>query len=154
LRAPGEPIYVFAGAIPAWAWYSTDWASPDTARLRYLSGIARSGGPAFENAPAWPGEAAGTGLRHVTPEGLELYGASTGLEAHVYGLKHASPDPRWAPSEARRIIAEARPGIWLLFAHFYGPEGVLLDRLDAAGGRRVFQDTRNGAALIHYRFPS
>jgi hypothetical protein len=83
-----------------------------------------------------------------------LYGASNGLEAHVFGLKRALPDPAWAPFEARRIIAEARPSIWLLFAHFYGPEGALLDQLDAAGGQRMFQDIRNGAALIHYRFPS
>jgi hypothetical protein len=86
--------------------------------------------------------------------GVELYGAPTGLEVRVFGLTKARPDSGWSAAESMRILRAARPSIWLLFAHFYGPEGELLDALDAAGGRRTFQDMRNSAALIRYESSS
>ena len=87
-RLPGEPVYVFAGAIPAWGMYTTDWKSPDLRRLDYLQRIARAGGPAFANAPS-RGRAVrdeGSGLTYSGPGGLEVYGISDGLEARVFGL--------------------------------------------------------------------
>ena len=108
-------------------------------------------------APTWPGrgepDAADT-LVYPTDAGVELYGAPSGLEARVFGLTKPRPDSGWSESEAQRILQAARPSIWLLFSHFYGPEGELLDQLDAAGGRRTFQEMRNGAALIRYDFSS
>jgi hypothetical protein len=35
-RHGGEPVYVFAGAVPAWAFYTTNWRAPDSERLRFL----------------------------------------------------------------------------------------------------------------------
>src|SRR5207245_2557416 len=49
---PATPVYVLANALPMWAFYSTDWAAPDTSRLRWLARLAGPGGPAFHNAPA------------------------------------------------------------------------------------------------------
>jgi hypothetical protein len=154
-RRPGEPVYVFAGAIPAWAIYSTDWRSPDLNRLEFLKRIASAGGPAFENAPSrrvTVREEADK-LIYVTPAGVELYGSPSGLEASVFGLTNARPDSGWSENEARRIRQAAAPSIWLMFSHFYGPEGELLDVLKAAGGRSTYQDLRNGAAVIRYEFP-
>jgi hypothetical protein len=155
-RRPGEPVYVFAGAIPAWAFYTTDWQAPDTAKLEFLSGIASAGGAAFENAPSAGrrARAAPDILAFPSPAGTELYGLPTGIEATALRFTTTTPDPGWSRAEARRIRAVARPGVWILLAHFHGPEGELLHELEAAGGRRTFQDLRNGAALLRYDFSS
>jgi hypothetical protein len=155
-RRPGEPVYVFAGAIPAWAIYTTDWRSPDLRRLDYLRRIARAGGPAFENAPSRrrPVRDEGSELTYPTPSGVELYGIPDGLEAQVFGLTNPMPDTGWAENEARRVRNAANSGAWLVLSHFYGPEGVLLSALEAEGGKRTYHDFRNGAALLRYEFPS
>jgi 4-amino-4-deoxy-L-arabinose transferase-like glycosyltransferase len=155
-RRPGEPIYVFAGAIPAWAMYTTDWRAPDPKRLDYLRRIAQAGGPAFENAPS-RGRAVrdeGSQLTYAAPDGIELYGIPDGLEARVFGLTNSMPDAGWAENEARRIRDVANPGVWLILSHFYGPEGILLRALEAEGGRLGYHDFRNDAALLRYEFPS
>jgi hypothetical protein len=152
-RTNGEPIYVFAGAIPAWAFYSTDWHAPDRRRLRYLERIGSSTGPAFENASHWSSGLDVQELRYVSSRGTELYGAPTGIEVHPFGLRKAVPDSGWADSEAKRIHGAAdTAGVWLLLAHFYGPEGQLLDALQANGAYETIREDRNAAALFHYRF--
>jgi hypothetical protein len=155
-RRANEPVYVFTGAIPAWAMYTTDWDAPDTARLAYVARIAGSRGAGFENAASRRRrvEREGYELTYRTAGGPELYGISHGLEAKVFGLTNAMPDPGWAENEASRIRDAANPTAWLIFSHFYGPEGQLLHALEARGGRRTYEDLRNGAALFRYEFPS
>ena len=155
-RQPEEPVYIFAGAIPAWAMYTTDWKSPDMERLDYLRRIAGAGGPAFENAPS-RGRAVrdeGSGLTYHGPLGLEVYGIPGGLEFRVFGLTNPVPDVGWSENEARRIRQVANPGVWLIFSHFYGPEGILLRALEAMGAQLEYSDFRDGAALVHYAFPT
>jgi hypothetical protein len=154
LRRPGQPVYVFAGAIPAWAMYTTDWMAPDRARLEYLERIGRADGPAFENAPSRSRRVTREGdeLRYNTLAGPELYGIADGLEARAFGLTNYVPDPGWADNEARRIGEAANPDAWLLFTHFYGPEGQLLDALEARGARSTYKSVRNGAVLLRYEF--
>jgi 4-amino-4-deoxy-L-arabinose transferase-like glycosyltransferase len=154
-RRTFEPVYVFAGAIPAWAMYTTDWNSPDTRRLDYLRRITRAGGPAFENAPSRGRPVRDEGSELTYPAhggGLELYGIPDGLEARVFGITNPRPDPGWAENEARRIRRVANPGVWLILSHFYGPEGILLRALEAEGGHLTYHDFRNGAALLRYEF--
>jgi 4-amino-4-deoxy-L-arabinose transferase-like glycosyltransferase len=154
-RRLGEPVYIFAGAIPAWAMYTTDWRARDSARLSYLSRIARAGGPAFENAPSrgHPVVKEGADLIYYTPLGSELYGIPAGLEARVFRLTNREPDQGWSENEAARIRSVANPGVWLILSHFYGPERSLLSSLEASGGRTTYKDIRRGAALIRYEFP-
>ncbi|HEV8613159.1 MAG TPA: glycosyltransferase family 39 protein, partial [Gemmatimonadales bacterium] len=45
-----QVVYVHAGALPAWAFYGTDWAHPDSARLARYARLGTSDGGAFENA--------------------------------------------------------------------------------------------------------
>jgi hypothetical protein len=153
-RHPGEPVYIFAGAIPAWAFYTTDWRSPDLERLKYLNSIASSGGPAFENAPnaVYTSDREPETLVYRGTGRTELYGYASGLEATVFRFTKTRPDSGWSRDEARRIRAAATSSVWLLFSHFHGPEGELLHELEAVGGRPTFEDKRNGAALIHYDF--
>jgi hypothetical protein len=153
-RHPGEAVYIFAGALPAWAFYTTNWRSPDRDRLDFLRAIGSSGGPAFENAPAaFLGRSGDPdGLVYRGPGGPEVYGYASGIEATVYRFVKSTPDAGWSESEARRIRGAAAPGIWLLFSHFHGPEGELLREIEANGGRATFEDRRNSAALIHFAF--
>jgi hypothetical protein len=155
-RRPGEPVYVFAGAIPAWTFYTTDWETPDRLRLNYLRQIAQAGGPSFENAPSRgrPVNLEGDDLVYATQGGLELYGIPDGLEARAFGLTNALPDTGWAENEARRIRDAANTGAWLVISHFYGPEGRLLGAVESGGGRLTYKDSRNGAVLLRYEFPS
>jgi len=81
-RTPGEPVYVFARTLPAWIFYSTDWARPDTARLHYLMRAAGAGGFAFENAPSRGRvRAAEVDAARLAPEAPhELLGLPSGME--------------------------------------------------------------------------
>jgi len=155
-RRPGEPVYVLAGTIPAWAMYTTDWHSPDGARLGYLARIARADGPAFENAPSRgrPVQREGTGLVYSTPAGVEVYGVPEGIEAHIFALNKREPDQGWTENEATRIRDVANPGVWLVLSHVWGSETELLQLLEAWGARATYRDFRRGAGLVRYEFPA
>ena len=81
-RKPSEPVYVFARSLPAWIYYSTDWAAPDTARLHYLVGLAGAGGAGFENTPARGRvrERDLDGLSYTRGGAVELLGLPSGME--------------------------------------------------------------------------
>src|SRR5713101_5804893 len=42
LHRPSESIYVSAGALPAWVFYTTDWSRPDRERLARFAALGRS----------------------------------------------------------------------------------------------------------------
>ena len=151
----GEPVYVHPGALPAWAFYTTDWGRPDTARLAFLERMGSSGGPAFENAPsrghAVSGE--GEGLSREYEGRTEVYGVATGsFWPALLPDSAPRPDPGWAANEAARIRRLRAPAVWVLVSHAAagGPEGELLDSL--GGGRPpagVWYES--GAMLARYR---
>ena len=62
---PGEAVYVTAGALPGWAFYTTDWQAPDTAGWpgwrgrearvdRHSRTRRRGNGRSMATAPSWP----------------------------------------------------------------------------------------------------
>ena len=117
---PAEPVYVFHRCIPAWGFYTTDWAHPDTARSRWLSALAGPGGLAHENGatrgPRAPGE--GAELRRVYRGRTELLGVASGISGRQWlGYEPAVPDPGWSANEADRIRGAAAPGIWLVLVN-------------------------------------
>jgi hypothetical protein len=147
---PGEPIYVFAGSLPAWTFYTTDWAMPDTARLGRLARLASSGGPAFENAPPRdrplrPGD--GDSLVYEFREGREVIGLYHGAQWRSgTGRTQYAPDTNWTVNEARRIRQAASPGIWVLMSHSLGLERYLF----AAADMCMDQSLRSaGVNLVH-----
>jgi hypothetical protein len=152
---PGEPIYVFARSLPAWIWYTTDWATPDPARLHYLTALARAGGAGFEN----------TQSRHVVGEEEtrmlswrqdgreELLGLPSGMEwREVQGHIRPAPDHGWVDTEAARIERAARPGVWVLATTYYAAETALFRRLERDAVRRTDAEIRPGSALVRYEF--
>ncbi len=153
----GEPVYVYAGAVPAWAFYTTDWARPDTARLRFLAGVAGAGGSAFHNAPSRGRPVApdeGDGLWVCTGGRLEVIGLPTGIQARERtGFSQRGADSGWAAREAERIAAVARSDVWLVFANIYPttlPD--LQEALRRRGGELVAAREERGAKLYRYRF--
>jgi hypothetical protein len=157
VRRAGEPVYVFAGSIPLWAVYTTDWQRPDSTRLALIARLARGGGPSFENAPgrATPVTGEGANLAYDTPAGRELYGLSTGIEWRpMFGVTKRTTDPGWAGNEASRMAAAASPGIWLIMSHTVGDERDLVRELVRRGGRVVYQAAGNDAFLDRIVFDS
>jgi hypothetical protein len=150
----GEPIYVEAGTLPAWTFYTTDWARPDTVRLARMAREASSGGRAFENGPSRGRPVAGDGADLVFPfgPGVELLGIGDGAPLKAGDGPRPPLDAGWAESEARRIRGAAHSTAWLVTtvpsAHF---------RLDAAlrllGGVPVdSMVTKRAVVVARYQF--
>ena len=155
-RRPAEAVYIFAGSLPAWSFYTTDWSSADADRRSLIRRIADSRGPAFENAPSRGRrvDREGEALDYESPDGLELYGVPSGLERQaLIGLVSTEPDRGWAENEAARIRRAARPRVWILMSHFFGPESALIRELDRLGGSPCLRRSKNSAALLCYDFP-
>jgi hypothetical protein len=154
-RQPGEALYVFAGSIPAWTFYTTDWRAPDTARLARLNALSRPGGGAFENAPSRDHEVRdeGEGMRYETATGPELLGVPTGMEfLAVVGLTRRHPDPRWAAHEAARIKSAGSQSAWVLMSEFYGPELELFRELEGQGATCTDVLAGSGTRLVRFEF--
>lgn len=157
-RSPAEPVYVASGAIPAWAFYTTDWRAVDTA---YLARIARDAGvpgaAAFHNSASRgrPVEVLEGGALAVSRgDHVELLGLASGIQwREVMGLGQTLPDSGWANHEATRIKTAAAPSIWLMVANAYAASGAELESaVQRAGGVRLIETVVGGVRLARYRF--
>jgi 4-amino-4-deoxy-L-arabinose transferase-like glycosyltransferase len=159
-RASAEPVYVASGAIPAWAFYTTDWRAVDTA---YLGRIARDAGvpgaPAFHNSASSgrPVDVVeGSALAVSRGDHLELLGVASGIQwREVMGLGQVVADSGWATHEATRIKAAAAPTIWLVIANAYAASGADLESaLERAGGVRLVDTVAGGVRWSRFGFRS
>ncbi len=141
LHRPSESIYVSAGALPAWVFYTTDWSRPDRERLARFAALGRSDGIAFENAgsrgPRPPGE--GGDLRFVASSWTEVVGVASGYRLLAATTPHPHMDRGWLQNEVTRIVAEGceRP-VWVIMSHALAPDLLLLSGLEVAGGQTTF----------------
>jgi len=154
---PETPVYVLANALPMWAFYTTDWAAPDTARLHWLGRLAGPGGPAFHNAPARgrvrADETATLVGRWEGGARAEIIGLATGIQKRdLAGLSRLRPDSGWVDDEVKRIVAAGDHDVWVLLAFGFAHEtDDLLAGLDAAGGARIYERDAPDASLYRYR---
>jgi hypothetical protein len=151
----GEPVYIFSRDVPQWTFYTTNWAHPDTARVRALLTIVASTGPNAGNAPSRSGPVVGEGSTLVLHDSgrTELIGVPTGMEDTYVGARSHTPDSGWAANEAMRVRQVASPEAWLFFT--YWNERVdrwLLDSLRAGGGRITAQVV--GPTIRVYQYDS
>jgi Dolichyl-phosphate-mannose-protein mannosyltransferase len=154
-RQPGEALYVFAGSIPAWTFYSTDWRAPDSPRLARLNRLSQPGGPAFENAPSRGHEVQdpATDLISTSAAGPEILGLPTGMEfLAVRGVMQHQPDPGWAANEAARITSLRSRTAWILMSEYYGPELELFQELEKQGGTCTDALAGSGTRLARFEF--
>jgi len=133
---PGEPVYVAAGALPAWTFYTTDWARPDTVRLARMAREGSSGGRAFENAPSRGRIVAGEGADLVFSfrDGVELLGTPDGAPVRAGHPRRGLPDSGWATSEALRMQHAAHPTVWFVSTTSFGTYRFVEQALQSLGG--------------------
>jgi 4-amino-4-deoxy-L-arabinose transferase-like glycosyltransferase len=153
-----DPVYVNAGAVPAWTFYTTDWTAPDTARVRAILRAERVTGNAFQNAIGRGhavSDTEGTQLVFAHRGRQEVLGLATGMQwREGQWFTQEDPDSGWAGREASRIRQVTDSTVWLLFANVYGGEmTALLAALQQAGGRVVYEHPARGAVLYRYRLP-
>jgi Dolichyl-phosphate-mannose-protein mannosyltransferase len=149
----GAPVYVFTRDVPIWAFYTTDWNYPDTARIRMLTDASASTGPNSGNMPGrgHPVENEGRDLIIRSGRRVELIGVPTGMQARFADVSQQAPDRGWATNEADRIRAAADPGIWLFFTYCHNLcDRTLSDTLGASGGRFVYERITRDVRLYEY----
>jgi hypothetical protein len=153
LAKPTDAIYVDAGALPAWVFYTTDWHHPDLGRLETAARLGTSGGLSFENAPP-RGHLVGPegdALAFQGPWGVEVYGLFTGMQWRWgLGLARRTPDPGWAENEVKRLQATDRAVVWMLFIHDFGSPQSLITALESGGFRRTMLQESPGVRLARY----
>jgi len=149
-------VYVHAGALPAWALYTTDWAHPDAARLARYAALGASDGAAFENAASRGRVAPGEGweLRFREGRRVELIGVPAGVWRRPHVPKAGRVDVGWVANEVGRIERAARcqGGAWVLLSHADAQDRHLLRGLTEAGGRVRYRITGLVASLTRFEF--
>jgi len=158
--AAGEPVYIASGALPAWAFYTTDWSAPDTGYLgRIRQWAGRPDGVSFANAAPRGravGPTEGAALVERRLGRVEILGLAPGIQwREVTGLSGTVPDSGWAAREAGRIRAAAAPEAWLIVANAYATSAAtLVAALGEAGGRIDLDSVAGGVRRWRVRFPS
>jgi hypothetical protein len=152
-----EPTYVFYRGIPAWSFYTTDWAAPDTLRTHRMALEAGPGGPSHENGQTRGTRPAdeGADLRSSFRGRTELLGVSSGVRGrHWRGYLPTVPDSGWADNEASRVRHAAAPGIWLVLTNYIhaGEGDSLLAAVGRAGGVVRDSVTAPGARAVRVVF--
>ena len=158
-HAPGEAIYVFAAALPAWTFYTTDWRHPDRPRLARMARLGSSGGAAFENAPPRTHAIGmeGDSLSYPLGDAREIIGLYHGAQGRSGApLAQYAPDTNWTTNEARRIRNAATPSVWLLTIrtlglerYLYSATGLCLDRLYERDGFALARLTATPTCAPH-----
>ncbi len=151
-----EPVYIYSAAIPAWAFYSTDWTHPDTARLREIVATQRANGEAFHNALGRGravSDTEGASLTVNAGRSRELLGLAPGIQYREGAMfSQAAPDPGWASREARRIHG-AGASVWVVVAPTNSPVvRELLDTLKGRGAHETSVRADHLAALYRLQF--
>lgn len=155
-----SPIYVFARSAPAWllATHEGDWRG-DARLQRWLALAGRPEAPGFGNlfrrGPAVP--FAGDSMVVTSGARTELVGLAPGVRYRITGAPStAGPSAGWAEEEARRLVAAARPEVWLVASHFFpgtsGNELRPLVEAAAAAGLRVVEERHAGTDVVALRF--
>jgi hypothetical protein len=166
----GEPVYIAARSFPLWMFYTTDWRSPDEARLRWASSIAGAGAPAHNNAPsrgrvraaearslarAYRGRTEIVGL----PTGRQYRTSTRSLNPSLTPAEYAlplQPDSGWAALEVNRMAAAAHPRLWVFGSHMFSldsAEPALVAELQRRGVRLVMERRQGSTVAYHVEFP-
>lgn len=140
-RAPAAPVYLLTPGLECicsvWVFYSTDWNTPDTARLRWF---ARTTAHALDGSTAFSFT---NGRRH------DLIGGPARLRYGRGGKWWPpAPDAAWVQQESERIRHVANPVAWVLATERYPEAAIahLLHGLRQRGGRLIFAGRAQGAS--------
>jgi hypothetical protein len=156
-QAPDAPVYLFTPGYwydgSVWAFYTTDWSAPDTARLRWFAGLWTDTAASARAERATPGSVNATSFR--VGRHLELVGTGARIQYRRGGIAQSpEPDPRWVAGESDRIQRVASPIAWLWATELY-PENAIADLLHGIrlrGGRLIFASRVLGATAWEVKF--
>jgi len=155
-RSGSQVVYVGAGALPAWAFYTTDWARPDSARLARYARLGASDGPAFENGASRGRVAPGEGWNLRLHEGRRtvLLGVPAGVWQRPKIPGWGRVDTGWIENETGRVIRASgcRDQAWVLVSHTDRPDALLLTGMSDGGGRVAFQSMGRSSSLTRFDF--
>jgi len=168
--AHGEPVYVAARSFPLWVFYTTDWAHPDTARLRWAASIAGAGAPAHNNAASRGHVRAAdtTPLARTYRGRVEIVGLPTGrqyltttrsLDPAMTAADLAVPaqvDTGWAGLEVERMASVAHARLWVFGSHMFaldGAEPALVAELQRRGVSLVMERRQGSTVAYQVAFP-
>lgn len=142
-----EPVYIYAGALPVWLYYASDWRKPNAARLAFMMRMGAVGSPAFNNTPSRGRRVVADGDDLVWRDGLtELVGLPPGVSNNAVQVFGERPDSGWGENEVRRIRAVANPCARAFFTHILLRTSVLEIETDlAATAAQIVWQSRNGA---------
>jgi hypothetical protein len=156
----GDAVYVFHRVVPAWLFYSTDWATPNIEQLAWAMRVSGPGGLGHENGPTRGPRPLGEGkdLVYDLNGHPVLLGTSSGVQGRpMFGYRPQQPDPGWAANEGKRIRDAASSRIWVIVgnaAHQGMDLGeILLDAVKQEGGRLTFQDSVQDGRLYRLELP-
>lgn len=169
----GAGVYVFARAVPAWAYATTDWASTNRERVSaFLEAAGSTDSPGHENFARVGGVTDGEGeglvtrAEHALRNGrsafvaLEFVGLGTGVRYRIAGPTSIDgPSLGWAEEEARRvsmIVDGTFAGTaWVVASHFFedSSRDELRPLVEAikAKGLQVVEERRGGRDAVALR---
>lgn len=148
----GEPVYISHWGRATWAFYTTDWTHPDTARINWLE-RAHSPRSALDSARSLP---VSDSLDRVYRGRTEIVQRLPPGVFMMYGRPDTplgTDDVAWAEGEAARIRAQARPYAWLYLSG--GAPRIIKDVVTAVqrmGGHIVYEMHQPGADVYRVRF--
>lgn len=147
-RAPHAPVYLltpeFECVCSVWAFYTTDWSAPDTARLSWFARTT----PATLDSSA-PARSFGSARRP------DLIGAAARLQyGHGGRWWPPEPDAGWVQRESERIRRAANPVAWVWATERYPEAAIvhLLHGIRQQGGRLIFASRVLGATAWEVEF--
>ena len=149
-REPGDPVYVYARAVPIWAFYTTDWSRPDLVRLNELKSLAIRIGPNSGNSPSREHPVQHEGFDLVVPSGdhQELVGTASGIEILYGRVGRREPDPGWADNEVERMREAGGAHIWVMLTHHSTAVESDLEAAISRAGGKIEGDLRSWAARL------
>jgi 4-amino-4-deoxy-L-arabinose transferase-like glycosyltransferase len=155
----GDAIYVYHRIVPAWLFYSTDWAAPDIGQLAWAMRISGPGKLGHENGPRRGPRPRGEGSELVYDlRGRKiLLGTSSGVQGRpMFGYLPRQPDRGWAANEAQRMQNAAHSRVWIVLGNATHPGldlgKILLEAVGTQGGSLVHQDTSLDMGLYEFDF--
>jgi hypothetical protein len=155
----GDGVYVYHRIVPAWLFYSTDWAAPDAAQLAWAMRVSGPGELGHENGPTRGARPRGEGteLAYDLKGRRILLGTSSGVQGRpMFGYLPRQPDSGWAANEVQRMRNAAHSRVWIVLGNASHPGldlgKILLQAVEMQGGRLIHQDTSPDMALYQFDF--
>jgi hypothetical protein len=150
---PTDPVYITYWGRAQWAFYTTDWSRPDTARLAWLQ-AAMSPRVAGDRVPDSRDDSSFTRPSGRRLELVERLPPGVMLTTALTPAPDVPP-AGWAAEQVYRLRQAAHPDAWLFLVHgLVGYCSALLAEVQSAGGAIEYAHREpSGPQLLKIHFP-